>query len=180
MPGWDRFHSHCPTCQARNVQRAAPATPCSTCGTALEVRREEAVLDLEVQSAACPRLFLDVTVRHAVPGSVARLAAAASHDGAVNREAEADKRMRYPDGSTPWKAVPLAVETFGRHGPAALKHLRQLARSQAARLQDGAQAAASSLMLRWGARLSVALHRANAANVRSALGAAEAGCLDPF
>ena len=129
------------------------------------------MLDLEVQSASCPRLFLDVTVRYSVPGHEARLAAASAHDGAVNKEAEADKRCRYPDGRTPWKVVPLALETCGRHGPAALKHLRKLAREKASNQAGDSKAAAAGLVQRWAARLSVALHRATARQLRSALGA---------
>ena len=66
--------------------------------------------------------------------------------------------------------MPLATETGGRHGPTALKHLRKLARKQAARLQEGGDEAVSSLVQRWGAWLSVALQRANAAVLHSALG----------
>ena len=71
-------------------------------------------------------------MRYCVPGYADGLTAAAGRGGAVNAAAEADKRRRYPDGRTPWRVVPLATETGGRHGPAALKHLRALARQQAA------------------------------------------------
>ena len=91
----------------------------------------------------------------------------------MNRAAELEKRLRYPDGRTPWQVVPFAVETFGRLGLTALKHLRGLARTRAQGLPDGGEAAASSLMQRWAARLSTALHRSNASRLRSALGAAE-------
>ena len=132
------------------------------------------MLDLEVRSAYVPRLFLDVTVRHCVPGDAGRLARAADNDGAVNKEAEADKRSRYPAGQAPWPVTPLALETHGRHGQAALLYLRKLAKKQAQLLNgDDAKALASSLVLRWGCRLSVALHRANAANLRRSLGASE-------
>ena len=129
------------------------------------------MLDLEVQGLDAPRLFLDVTVRHSVPGDADRLAAAAAFDGAVAKEAEGDKRSRYPSGQTPWQALPLAQETFGRLGRAALNHLRKLARGRAQALPEDVGVAASSLTVRWGCRLSVALHRANAANLRRALGA---------
>ena len=56
-------------------------------------------------------------------------------------------------------------------GRAALAHLRKLARTQAQRLEEGADEAAHTLALRWGCRLSVALHRANARNLRRCLGA---------
>ena len=157
---------------------APPGGPCSFCGSALATEREEAVLDLEARSAEVPRLYLDVTVRHAVPGSGPRLARAAALDGAVNREAEADKRSRYPDGRAPWRVVPFALETHGRLGRTALLHLRKLARAQAQRLDEGADEATSSLLLRWGCRLSVALHRANAENLRTALGTEGVKCLD--
>ena len=81
--------------------------------------REEAVLDLEVRSAEVPCLYLDVTVRHAVPGDAERLARASRQPGATNAVAEQDKRDRYPNGRAPWKAEPLALESYGRHGAAA-------------------------------------------------------------
>ena len=172
VPAWDRFHWKCTAeaCARRGVAFAPPGGPCPFCGSALTTEREEAVLDLEARSAEVPRLYLDVTVRHAVPGSGPRLARAAALDGAVNREAAADKRSRYPDGRAPWRVVPFALETYGRLGREALLHLRKLARAQAQRLDEGADAAASALTLRWGCRLSVALHRANAENLRTALG----------
>ena len=74
-----------------------------------------------------------MTVRYNVPSDPDGLAAAAPRDGAVNRAAEAEKRPRLPAGRTPWTAVPLALETCGRHGLAALTALRELAREQGAR-----------------------------------------------
>ena len=108
--------------------------------------------------------------RDAVPGSGPRLAQAAAHDGAVNKEAEATKRLRYPDRQAPCRVVPFALETYGRLGRTALLHLRKLARAQAQRLDEGADGATSALLQRWGCRLSVALHRANSEALRSALG----------
>ena len=88
--------------------------------------------------------------------------------------AEADKHRRYPAGQAPWCMVPLALETAGRHGKAAVQHLRGLAREQAALLEgedDGAaEVVAGQLAARWGRELSVALHRATARQLRSALG----------
>ena len=49
-------------------------------------------------------------------------------------------------------------------------HLRKLARAQAQRLEEGADEAAGALTLRWVCHLSVALHRANAEALRTALG----------
>ena len=174
VPGWDRWHWRCHRCNTRGTQPTPPAGPCESCGEALEAAREEAVLDLEVQGAGLPRTFFDVTVRYSVPGDAEGLAAAAARDGAVNRKAEADKRSRYPAGQTPWRVVPLAIETCGRHGLSALRHLRKLARSRAQQLRQAgdeeAARAASALVQRWGAELSVALHRATARQVRGALG----------
>ena len=69
--------------------------------------------------------------------------------------------------------MPLATETGGRLGPQALKHLRKLARKQAECFEEGGDAAVSALLLKWGSWLSVALHSANAAVLRSALGSVE-------
>ena len=88
-----------------------------------EVALEEAVLDFEVRSGRMPRALVDATVHHNVPGDAARLAAAARGGGTVNKEAEAEKKRRYPDGRAPWEVVPFAVETYGRLGVASLKHL---------------------------------------------------------
>ena len=77
-----------------------------------------------------------------------------------------------PDGRTPWRCVALAAMTCGRHGQLALKHLRELAEAKAECEMDGdgAERAAGALVQKWGAWLSVALHRANAAMLWSALG----------
>ena len=130
------------------------------------------MLDLEVRSAEVPKLYLDVTVRHAVGrgNDQVRVRRAAREDGATNAEAEADKTDRYPPDRCAYKAVPLALETFGRHGHSALRYLRKLARKQAAKLDEGGEEAASVLLTRWGWWLSVALHRATARNLRASLG----------
>ena len=173
-PAWDRWVWHCTAagCDARGTAWAHPAGPCERCGAPLNTRLETAILDLEVRSAEVPKLYLDVTVRHAVGTDQARLQRAAQQEGATNAEAESDKHERYPPQRSPYPALPLALETYGRHGRAALRHLRKLARAQAARLEnegDG-EAAAGLLVARWGRWLSVALHRANARGLRAALG----------
>ena len=130
------------------------------------------MLDLEVRSAQNPRLLLDVTMRHAIAGDAHRLDRAANDDGAVVKETEHDKHTRYPAARAPYKLVPLAVDTYGRRGREALHHLRLLAKRRAQALDgDGdSDRAASTLVLRWACRLSVALHRANAENLRKSLG----------
>ena len=177
VPQWDRWVWHCsarPACQQRGVAWAPPHGPCSECGAPLVAVREEAVLDLEVRSAEAPRTFFDVTVRYAIPGDASRLRAAEVRGGAVAAEAEANKRRRYPDGQTPWRVVPLATETGGRHGRTALQHLRKLARKRAERLDEGAEEAVSAMVQRWGAWLACALQRANAKVLKEALGSEEA------
>ena len=135
------------------------------------MEREEAILDLEVRSSRVPRLFIDVTVHHSVPGDASRLAAAARCGGTVNREAEAEKKRRYPDGLAPWSVIPFAVETYGRLGIAALAHLRSLARARAQGLPDGGgDVAVTALLLRWTARLSAALQRSNSRRLGTSLG----------
>ena len=64
--------------------------------------------------------------------------------------------------------VPIALETYGRVGNRAIKFVRQLAREQTAQVGGDEVWGPHNLIARWGARLSVALHRANAANVRMA------------
>ena len=135
--------------------------------------REEAILDLEVQHVSAPLLYLDVTVRHGVPGDAALLRAAASSDGAIASRGEGDKRRRYPSDGVPFKCVPLAAETYGRLGSAALKHLRWLAKGYASAASEsgiGGEWPVHAQMQRWGALLSVALQKANARNLRSAVG----------
>ena len=173
VPQWDRFHWRCTAaaCERHGACFAPPCGPCDECGGALAVEREEAVLGVEARGAAVPRLYVDVTVRHAVPGDSDRLERAAAADGAVNLEAEDAKRRRYPDGLAPWRAVPFALETYGCFGSSALAQLRRLARAQAERLGEDAAAAAGALLLRWACRLGVALQRANAEALRRCLGA---------
>ena len=176
VPQWDRWRWHyCarPACQQRGVAWTRPTGPCTACGSALSSTREEAILDLDVRTAEAPRTFYDVTVRYSVPAEGPRLRAAAGRDGAVAAEAEGDKRRRYPAGQTPWRAVPLVTETGGRLGKDALKHLLKLARKQAETNEEGGDAAVSSLLLKWASWLSVALHNANSAVVRSALGGSD-------
>jgi hypothetical protein len=179
VPAWDRWRWHCSSCAASGTAATRPAAGAAcSCGAPLAARREEAILDLEIQRADCPRVFLDVTVRYAVPGDAEGLQAAAARDGAVNKGAEADKHARYPAGRAPWRMVPLALETGGRHGPAALRHLRLLARDRAQLLAGddpaAAAAAAGALTRRWGAELAVALQAATARQLRTALGAGAA------
>ena len=173
VPEWDRWNWRCPGCGAHGKSPLRPVGPCSTCGTPVDSEREEAILDLEVQSVGHPRQFLDITVRYGVPGDADGLRAAAEHDGAVNRRAESDKHSRYPRSRAPWKMTPLALETFGRHGTKALNYLRRLAREQ---LQhslpdaDDASSLARTQVQQWGSEISVALQRATARQLRSAAG----------
>ena len=116
---------------------------------------------------------MDVTARHPVPVDRGRLARAANNDGATSKEAEGNKESRYPAARCPHKVLALALETCGRHGKTSLKHLRKLARQHANKLEEGADDAVGALVERWGRRLSVALHKANCANLRRSLGAAD-------
>ena len=119
---------------------------------------KEAILDLEVENLGWPRLFLDVTVRCGIPGDADSLQLAAGRAGADNAKAEADKHSRYPKARSPWKMIPLALETCGRHGRESFRYLRRLARSRLQSLpevEDDGNALAS-LVGCWGADLSVA------------------------
>ena len=66
------------------------------------------------------RHFVDVTVRH--PRAVKYREAAARADGAATREAERNKRIRYPALADQGLAAvrPFAIESFGRFGEEAL------------------------------------------------------------
>ena len=110
VPQWNRWRTHCAGCNLRGVTWVHADAPCSRCNGQVEVELEEAVLDLEVRSARVPRAFVDVTVLYSVPGDAARLTTAArGGGGAVNREGEAEKKRRYPDGRAPWEVVPFAL-----------------------------------------------------------------------
>ena len=78
----------------------------------------------------------------------------------LRRVAAAASLRRRP---LPWRP------TAGLVAPALL-HLRKLAQAQAQRLEEGADEAASALTLRWGCRLSVVLHWANAETLRTCEG----------
>ena len=92
-----------------------------------------------------------------MPGSQARLALASRISGSEAKEAEGDKRRRYPDGRPPFRVVPFAVATFGDLSQTALEHLRELARERAAHLEEGSDEVASALLQRWPGQLSTAL-----------------------
>ena len=125
-PAWNRWRWSCSgaACEGRGVAWQHPTGPCGLCGAALQANLEEAVLDLEVRSAEVPKLYMDVTVRHAVGNDEARVRRAARADGTTNAEAEGDKADRYPPDHCPYKAGPLAMETYGRHGRVALHKKR--------------------------------------------------------
>ena len=81
-------------------------------------------------SMCSPRgAFFDIAARHGHPWRCRAPRGRRRQDGSVNADAGAEKRTRYPDGVTPWKAVPVVFETFGRSGRAALVHLKRRAPS---------------------------------------------------
>ena len=174
IPAWDRCAWRCAGCNARGTGLARPAAACGTCGGGVAAEREEAILDLEVQRPGQPRAFFDVTVRYSVPGDVDALRAAVGRDAFVNASAEADKHRRYPARQAPWRMVPLALETAGRRGQAALQHLRSLPPDRAAVLAAGgeaeAEALAGQLVAPWVRELSIAFLWASARQLRTALG----------
>ena len=120
---------------------------------------QAAILDLRVeQGPGGPVRYMDVVVPHPVGPTNTRAAAMA--DGASAGEAERQKYERYGPG-----VVPLAVETFGRWGSAALRWWRKLAKQVVASdplLVAKGQWAIPSLLQRWWGQVSVALQRANA------------------
>ena len=88
----------------------------------------------------------------------------------LSTQRQNDKFSRYPRNATPWRMEPLAMETFGRLGTRTLRHLRQLARAEVAKSGGHETWGVHQLLNRWCARLSVALHRANARNARRSIG----------
>ena len=91
---------------------------------------------------------------------------------AVNDERRLDlgNRTFETDRCSDWAAVPVAVETYGRLGNAALAYLRELARAETAKVGGGEVWTTHAFLQSWCARLSVALHRANARAVLRAAG----------
>ena len=135
------------------------------------------MLDLEVRSPEVPRLYFDVTVSHSIPGSAARRELSADRDGEVASEAERQKHLRYPKRRVPLKIVPFAFESYGRLGQQGHKYLQSLARTAAGFAEGDAKALASNLLSCWCRRMSVTLHRANAASIRRGVGVSSSEAL---
>ena len=119
-----------------------------------------ATLDLRLEGA--PGAFVryaDVVATHPVSLVLDSTKANASHDGHQAASWERIKRGRYSQD-----VLPLAVETYGRWGLAAVRFLRELARgvaSQDPRLAHLGRWAAAALTCRWYTRLAVCLQTAN-------------------
>ena len=169
---WDRWKWSCqsPACSNHGVAETRPSGACPTCGGDSVVSREEAVLDLEVRGPEVPVSYLDVCVHHSVPCDAVRLLKASKADGEVAKEAARTKHTRYPAHRSQWRMVPLAFETFGRLGREGLEYLRTLARQAAARVADDGEVDPSALLSQFGCSVSVALQRANVANIRKSVG----------
>ena len=174
VPQWARWKSHCASC-SRDFMSTAAAPPCPHCGQLASSVLEEAVLDIETRDHSGARTFIDVTIRHSIPGDSRRLQQAARCSYAVNSEAEKIKHLRYPSSAgVPGKMLPFAMVTFGGFGREAHSFLRSLARLQAQRAESDQRLTAAALIARWAARLAVPLHRANVRCLSSALGTASA------
>ena len=125
------------------------------------------MLDLCVEGGpGGPRRHADVVVPH--PVGDANTPAAERRDGAAARAAEGTKYGRYGR-----RVLPLAVESYGRWGPAALTWWRELAKQVA--LADPALShkgrwAIPALLHRWWADVGAALQTANAEAVLASLG----------
>ena len=112
--------------------------------------------------------YADVVVSHPVTSTARHLRANAYRDGSQAAGKERTKRLRYS-----LDVLPLAVETYGRWGGAAVSFLRELARQVAT--EDAALAhlgrwAAAALMSRWFTSLAVCLQAANARSAADAFG----------
>ena len=128
----------------------AAAPPCPHCGQLASSVLEEAVLDIETRDHSGARTFIDVTIRHSIPGDSRRLQQAARCSNVVNSEAEKIKHLRYPSSAgVPGKMLPFAMVTFGGFGREAHLFLSSLARLQAQRAESDQRLAASALIARW-------------------------------
>ena len=118
-------------------------------------------MDLRIEGGPGGLLqYADVVVHHAVQGNDSLTQANANADGAEARRAEAVKYARYGRA-----VLPLALETFGRWGPAALRWWRLLARHVAdndPQLSHLGHWAMANLLSSWWARVSIALQTQNA------------------
>ena len=105
--------------------------------------------------AGCER-YADVTIRHPCADKYVRQAAV--QDGAALRLAETGKRSRYPAvASAGLEAVePLAVETFGRLGPNAVRLLRTAWQHAAEQQPVYARWAGPAMHQKWLAAISLA------------------------
>jgi len=121
---------------------------------------------------ARPTRYADVVITH--PFTLIGITWVGHAHAAATEAAEADKYRTYAirPGGTPIVIIPLAFETFGRWGPAAVKELRMLARARACRTDVAAaldpKAAYRGTLRRWRMEMSVLLQRCSAAVVGEA------------
>ena len=133
------------------------------------------MLDLRVESGpglGAPVHYLDIVATHPVSATDATTRANARTDGRQAASWEQRKQQRYS-----LDVVPLAVESYGRWGRAALNYFRRLARVVAAHDQAFAHHgrwATSALMARWLAVLSVGLQTGSANTLAEAFAAPRA------
>ena len=126
---------------------------------------EDVVADVRaLQGPAAPAVYTDVVVTH--PVNCHHGAWTATARGVAARREERKKYADYTPnpGGRPVCFVPLAFETFGRWGPAAVTELRRLARlrmdaDRASPLEPAA--AFRSVLTRWRQQVAVALQRGN-------------------
>jgi hypothetical protein len=123
-------------------------------------------MDLVVSGLSVARgvaLFCDVTVVSPITGRGAARSGASQVDGAMVRNARAQKQNTYPeiDETGLGKLFCLGVEVYGRWGEDSLKLVRDLARERCRTLPGAiARTSQAALLRRWWGLLSVSVQKA--------------------
>ena len=97
----------CPACEPTGTASGFVSV-CPSCAALVSAVIEEAFFDLEARDHPGLRRFIDVIVRHAIPGDSRRVLAAARGTAPVSSEAETAKHTRYPATvGAPWAIDPI-------------------------------------------------------------------------
>ena len=124
---------------------------------------------------AVPATCCDVVVTHPLKTEKGKLTPTARGTSSCTEETRKLNAYKPSEGGSTVRLAPLAMETFGRWGPAAETELLRLARIRVMRDESGtcptSSGAVQSVAARWRQQLSVALMRGNFAVVAAAVAA---------